>query len=92
MQRDAMKHGGLSRLSGGLVRLQQAQAGAAKQRSLSVVRAGRNPLMKVVDGFDRYRCDRKAWSGTGTAHWARESRPAGTQHCVRRRRVEAVCP
>jgi subtilisin family serine protease len=51
VQRDAMKHGGLSRLSGGLVRLQEAQAGAAKQRSLSVVRAGRNPLMKVVDGL-----------------------------------------
>jgi subtilisin family serine protease len=49
-QRDAMKQGTSSRLSGALVRLRQAApAGTAKQRSLAA-RAGRNPLMKVVDG------------------------------------------
>ncbi|HZF25515.1 MAG TPA: hypothetical protein VEZ88_04590 [Steroidobacteraceae bacterium] len=52
-QRDALKQGASSKLSGALLRLEQsAKAGAtAKQRSLAVARSGRNPLLKVVDGY-----------------------------------------
>ena len=52
-QRDAVKHGGASKLSGTLVRLQQAArpSSNARERSLAVARSARNPLLKVVDGY-----------------------------------------
>src|SRR5262245_20504350 len=49
-QRDAMRQGASSKLSGALVRLQAAQAGAAKQRGTQRAGRGRNPLLKVVNG------------------------------------------
>jgi hypothetical protein len=49
-QRDAMRQGASSKLSGALIRLQAAQAAAAKQRAPQPAPKGRNPLLKVVSG------------------------------------------
>jgi len=49
-QHDAMRQGSSSKLSGALIRLQAAQAAAAKQRTPQPAPKGRNPLLKVVNG------------------------------------------
>ncbi len=51
-QRDAVKQGPNSRLSGTLVRLQtQAARANAQKRGLAVSRPSRNPLWKIADGY-----------------------------------------